>query len=76
VGQFYSHTITANGGTAPYSFTVIGSLPPGLMLTSYGTYVVLSGTPTSFGSFTFEIRANDSHGCTGTRQYHITVRLF
>ena len=63
--------ITASGGTSPYSFTVIsGSLPPGLTLTSGG---VLSGTPTSFGSFTFTIQATDSHGCTGTRHYHVTV---
>ncbi len=46
---------------------VIGnSLPPGLTLTSGG---VLSGTPTLFGSFTFAIQANDSHRCTGKRQY-------
>jgi hypothetical protein len=41
-----------------------------LMLTSGG---VLSGTPTSSGSFTFTIQATDHNGCSGTRQYHLTV---
>src|SRR5205814_3795036 len=65
-------TITASGGTSPYWFQVVsGSLPPGLTLNpSTG---VLSGTPTSFGSFTFVIRATDSHECTGIRRYSLTV---
>jgi hypothetical protein len=72
VGIFYSRTITASGGTSPYSFTVIsGSLPP--LLTLNPNTGVLSGTPTSSGSFTFTIQATDSYGCTGTRQYHLTV---
>ena len=41
----YSQTITASGGTSPYTFSkTSGSLPPGLSLSSGG---VLSGTPTS-----------------------------
>jgi len=64
-GVKYSHTITAKGGTAPYSFTVsAGSLPPGLTLSSGG---VLSGTPTSAGSYTFTVTATDSS--TGTGPY-------
>lgn len=40
----YSFTLTASGGTAPYSFALVsGSLPPGLNLSSGGT---ISGTPT------------------------------
>ena len=71
VGHSYSKNIAAGGGTSPYSFTVVsGTLPPGLALTSSG---VLSGTPTSSGSFTFAIQATDRNGCTGTRQYSITV---
>jgi len=71
VGHSYSKTITASGGHAPYTFTVSsGSLPPGLTLTSAG---ILSGTPTSHGSLTFTIRANDSYGYPGTRQYQLTV---
>jgi len=71
VGHSYSKTIKASGGTSPYSFIVIsGSLPPGLTLSSSG---VLSGTPTSSGTFTFAIQATDRNGCTGTRSYGLTV---
>ena len=51
----YSQTITASGGSSPYTFTVSsGSLPGGLTLTTAG---VLSGTPTAAGSFTFTVKA-------------------
>ena len=68
----FSQTITASGGVAPYTFTVTaGSLPPGpLTLTAAG---VLSGTPTTAGSFTFTIRGTDANGCFGESNYTITV---
>ena len=73
----YSQTVTASGGTAPYSFAVTsGSLPAGLTLSSSG---LISGTPTAAGTSTFEITATDSTdaggggGCTGTRPYSITI---
>src|SRR6202030_1742392 len=73
VGDSYSQTFTASGGISPYSFMVdSGSLPPGLTL-SHGSGAVLSGTPTSSGSFTFTIQARDSYGCTGTRQLSLTT---
>ncbi|WP_219114458.1 putative Ig domain-containing protein, partial [Janthinobacterium sp. UMAB-56] len=55
----YSATLTAAGGTAPYTFSVSsGSLPAGLSLnTATG---VLSGTTNVAGSFTFSLRASDS----------------
>src|SRR5262249_52839387 len=66
-----SQTITATGGAAPYSFTVSGgALPPGLSLTSAG---VLSGTPTSGGTFGFIIKATDTNSCMGTRTYSVTI---
>jgi hypothetical protein len=45
VGSAFSQTITASGGTSPYTYAVTsGTLPAGLVLSSAG---VLSGTPTS-----------------------------
>ncbi|MGI8782699.1 MAG: IPTL-CTERM sorting domain-containing protein [Acidobacteriota bacterium] len=71
VGTAYSQPITASGGTAPYTFSVIaGSLPPGLTLAPGG---LLSGTPTTAGSFTFTVRATDSAGCFGSQIYTIVI---
>jgi hypothetical protein len=70
VGIAYSQTITASGGTAPYTFSMSGALPPGLALTSTG---VVSGTPTTAGSYTFAVMATDSQGCFGTHTYTLDV---
>jgi hypothetical protein len=64
VGTFYSQTITAAGGAAPYTFFLnAGSPPPGLSLAPDGT---LSGTPTTTGNFCFTVRATDAFGCAST----------
>ncbi|MBI4811174.1 MAG: putative Ig domain-containing protein, partial [Ignavibacteriales bacterium] len=71
VGSAYSQTITASGGTAPYTFALSsGTLPAGLSLSSSG---VLSGTPTSSGSFTFTVQATDVNGCSGSQSYSLTM---
>ena len=70
-GTAYSQTITASGGTAPYTFAVtIGSLPGGLSLGATG---ILAGTPVSAGSFSFAVTATDANKCTGSQIYSITV---
>jgi uncharacterized membrane protein YgdD (TMEM256/DUF423 family) len=55
----YNQTLTVTGGTAPYSqFTVAaGALPPGLTLSTAG---VISGTPTTDGSYTLTVTVQDS----------------
>ncbi|HEY6401242.1 MAG TPA: Ig domain-containing protein, partial [Blastocatellia bacterium] len=71
VGADYSQTLTAMGGTAPFTFTVSsGALPPGLTLSSAGA---ISGTPTAAGSFSFTVQALDSKGCTGEITYSLKV---
>jgi hypothetical protein len=70
-GVPYNETITASGGTAPYTFIVSsGALPTGLSLSPAG---VISGTPTASGTFAFCVTATDTNGCTGMRCYTITV---
>jgi hypothetical protein len=67
----YNQTITASGGTAPYTFSLLsGALPGGLALSSGGA---ISGSPTTLGTFTFTIGATDANGCPGTRIYSIVI---
>lgn len=67
VGVAVSAGLSAAGGTAPYSFTLAtGTLPPGISLTINGGFV---GTPTAAGTYTFTVRAQDSAGFGGTRNY-------
>lgn len=70
----YSETITASGGTAPYTFSVSppGPFPvPGLSLNA--TTGEISGIPTTLGVFNFIIVATDTNGCRGFGNYTIVV---
>lgn len=61
-GSPYNESITADGGTAPHTFTLVGgTLPPGLSLADDGT---ISGTPTCLTSaaYTFTVSVTDSNG--------------
>ncbi len=72
VGSAYSRTVTTTGGTGTKTFAVsAGALPAGLSLNA--TSGVISGTPTSAGSSSFTIRATDSVGAIGTRNYTVAI---
>ncbi|MFE8646672.1 beta strand repeat-containing protein [Sphingomonas sp. NCPPB 2930] len=71
VGVAYSQTVSASGGTAPYTFAITaGALPAGMNLAGGGA---LSGTPTAAGTFNFTVTATDNGGFTGSRAYTVTV---
>ena len=57
VGVSYTQTLHAQGGVAPYTYTLTGSLPAGLSLATDGT---ISGTPTTAGASSFNVTATDS----------------
>lgn len=60
VGVSYSATLTAIGGSPPYTWYVIeGALPTGLSLSSSGS---ITGIPTTTGTFSFRIQATDPPG--------------
>jgi hypothetical protein len=69
----YTATLTASSGTAPYSWTVQGALPAGLTLN--GTTGVISGMPTSAGTFSINVQVTDSGSTpqTATGTVSLTV---
>ncbi|MEQ7327964.1 putative Ig domain-containing protein [Xanthomonas campestris pv. campestris] len=70
-GTVYSQTLSASGGTAPYTYAVsAGNVPAGLTLASNGT---LSGTATVEGSFNFTVTATDANTFTASQAYAVTV---
>ena len=72
VGVPYSQPLLAANGTGPYTFAVTaGALPGGLTLSSSG---LLSGTPTSSGTFGFTVTATDTFSmATGSRVYSVII---
>jgi len=72
VGVSYSETISAEGGTSPYTFSVLtGSVPSGTSLnTSSG---VISGTPSAAGTYNFTIEVMDSSGNVNTQAFQIII---
>src|SRR5690625_1312358 len=69
-GAPYNVTLTATGGTAPYTWSIIsGSLPP--LMTVNGSTGVISGTTNTNGNFAFNVEVEDSTGLTATKGYTI-----
>ncbi|WP_176140814.1 putative Ig domain-containing protein [Pseudoxanthomonas indica] len=70
-GTPYSYTLTSAGGIAPYTYAIAsGNLPVG---TSFSSNGVLSGTPTTPGSYTANIRSTDNAGYNTTVAYTIVI---
>ena len=71
IGAAYSQTLTASGGTPPYSWSVTsGTLPAGLTLSAAG---LLSGTPTAATTVTFDIQVSDSGSQKISKSLSITI---
>jgi Putative Ig domain len=74
VSSSYAATLTASGGTTPYTWSVSsGTLPAGLTLTAATGQI--SGTPTQAGTSTFTVQVKDSSSPaqTVTKSLSITV---
>ena len=60
------------GGTSPFTWSVsAGSLPPGVTLNA--STGLLSGTPTTAGTYSFTVKVTDSSGQTNTEAVTLTV---
>jgi hypothetical protein len=68
----YNTTLTATGGTAPYSWSVtLCALPAGLSLNS--ATGAISVAPTGLGTSNFTVQVSDAHALTGSASLSLTV---
>lgn len=68
----YTGTIVASGGTAPYTYAIIGgSLPIGLTLDP--ATGIITGIPTLSGLYSFTVQATDANGVTATATCSILI---
>jgi hypothetical protein len=73
VGQAYSQTLAASNGSPPYQWAAGAGFPPGLSLgPSTG---IVSGTPSTVGSYTFTVGVTDSANNTATANFALTVTI-
>ena len=69
VGKPYANSLFAFGGVRPWTWSIIGTLPPGLSLNGN----TISGTPTTAGTFTFTARVRSADGQQAERVFTITI---
>jgi hypothetical protein len=72
-GYWYGATLEAIGGVSPRTWTLnpgSNPLPPGLGLDSGG---VISGTPTTYGTFPFTVRVTDKNNSSSTKSFTLTI---
>lgn len=72
VAKPYSLAVSAAGGCGQYAYSISsGQLPTGLKIdTATGK---ITGTPTTLGEYTFEVKATDRCGCSGV--VSITIKV-
>lgn len=69
---FYSQQLLALGGIPGYTWAITSGIqPPGLTFSTSG---ILSGVPTIFGLYNFEITVTDSDSETYSQEYSILIR--
>jgi hypothetical protein len=70
-GSPYSETLSASGGTAPYSWSIsAGTPPPGVTLGASGEF---AGMPTAVGVFNFSVAVTDASSKTATGNVSVNV---
>ncbi len=68
-GEYGEQTVSAWGGTPPYTFSTTATLPTGLSLSSDGT---ISGTPTTASTWSIPLKVTGS----GTRAHSGATEVF
>lgn len=71
LGSSYSETLTATGGTRPYSWNISAGAPPtGISLTSDGQ---LAGLPGSTGTSSFTVSVKDAAGLSAQGDFSVDI---
>jgi hypothetical protein len=70
-GTPYSQPFDQTGGIGTVTFTLTGTLPAGLSFNTDSAKVF--GTPTQVGNFPITVIATDVNGCSGSRNYTLTI---
>lgn len=77
VSSPYGASITVSGGLAPYAWTLpSGTVPPGLTLGTANVttaFTTISGTPTTAGTYPFQVTVTDANGLTSTVSVTLTI---
>jgi len=72
VNKLYSQALAAISGVEPYTWSVSAkALPPGIALDASSG--LLSGRPTTAGTFHFVVRVTDSGGASDSKSFELTV---
>lgn len=67
----YTQSIDITGGTPAYTFEIVsGSLPIGLTMNTTG---IITGIPTTIGTFNFNVHVIDINGVNGDREYNFEL---
>ncbi|MBQ7219527.1 MAG: hypothetical protein IJS28_00950 [Synergistaceae bacterium] len=77
IGREYSSSVYVTGGEEPYDWDLVsGSLPDGLEGFPEGDgddTMVIEGTPTKTGRYTFTLEVKDAEGETARKSFTITI---
>lgn len=72
----YSQIVRGTGGRNNYTWTIpSGSLPTGMTLTSTGTWMLISGTPTGTGTSNFTAHVVDAQGTPATDDQALSITV-
>ncbi|MBZ0136130.1 MAG: hypothetical protein K8I27_07145, partial [Planctomycetes bacterium] len=74
-GFTYNQTIQAVSGTGTLSWTVGSGLPPGVVASTLGNDLILSGTPTTTGTYQFLVTVQDSSTPPDSHQKLFTIDI-
>jgi hypothetical protein len=76
VGTAYSATVAAVEGAKPYTWTVMGSLPPGVAFTAINNTqnLNLAGSPTVAGTYTFLVQVTGLYKAVSQVSYTVTIQ--